>query len=289
MRTRSRIVQTFAILGISGTLLMAQHAGGGGHAGGVSAGGGHAAGFGGGTHSAGIGTHSAGIGPSAIQPYHSPLSIAGSANSFTRATPAYPGVYGNRYIGNAYSYGRGRNAGQYRPGPWRANSRYGRYGYVPYYGLYAPYFSYLGTPYYGDYNSFDNSNDTGGYGPPPDDPNFDPNGPALPPNDNGLGNQMAQLNDQLNDLRGRLDQSQQPPTPYRASSPEPAAPVPPVSVVLNSGKILQIQSYAVVGDTFWDFSSQPARKIPLSSIDVPASTKASEASGAEFPQIKAGR
>lgn len=62
-------------------------------------------------------------------------------------------------------------------------------------------------------------------------------------------------------------------------------PGPPVTLVLNSGETLQVQNYAVMGSTFWDFSKQPARRIPLSSINVPASTKATEASGAEFPPI----
>ena len=293
MRTRSRIARTFAILSLSGTFLLAQHGGGSGghastggsaaHAGGGSTAGAHSAGIG--TNSAGIGIGSAGIGRSSIQPYRSAQSIGGGIN-LNRATPGYSGAYGSRYSGNSTPSTYGRN----RPGPWRSNSRYGRYGYAPFYGLYAPYFSYLGTPYYGDYTSFGDQGNLGPYDSPGyqgNDPNFDPNGP--PPDENGLGNQVAQLSDQLNDLRGRLDQPQQPPVPYRAGAPAEAAPVPPVSVVLNGGQTLQIQSYAIVGDTFWDFSSQPVRKIPLSSIDVPASTKASEASGAEFPQIKPGR
>jgi hypothetical protein len=62
-------------------------------------------------------------------------------------------------------------------------------------------------------------------------------------------------------------------------------PSPPVTLVLTNGEKLQVQNYAIMGSTFWDFSKQPARRIPLSSIDVPASTKATEANGAEFPPI----
>jgi hypothetical protein len=44
-----------------------------------------------------------------------------------------------------------------------------------------------------------------------------------------------------------------------------------------------------MGQTFWDFSTQPARKIPLSSINVPESINASNANGAEFPSLTASR
>ena len=75
--------------------------------------------------------------------------------------------------------------------------------------------------------------------------------------------------------------------PYPADSPvtPQASDTPPVTLVLTDGEKLQVQNYAIMGSTFWDFSKQPARRIPLSSIDVPASAKATEANGAEFPPI----
>jgi hypothetical protein len=79
--------------------------------------------------------------------------------------------------------------------------------------------------------------------------------------------------------------------PY-ATNPAAAAPqtsqtqpAPPVTLILTNGEKVQVQNYAIMGSTFWDFSKQPARRIPLSSIDIPASTKATEANGAEFPPI----
>lgn len=78
--------------------------------------------------------------------------------------------------------------------------------------------------------------------------------------------------------------------PYYSSAPpvsqtSETPPAPPITLVLNDGHTLQVQNYAIMGSTFWDFSKQPARRIPLSSINVPASAKATEASGAEFPPI----
>jgi hypothetical protein len=40
-----------------------------------------------------------------------------------------------------------------------------------------------------------------------------------------------------------------------------------------------------MGDSFWDFSRQPARRIPLTSVDIAASTKVTEANGGQFPAI----
>lgn len=71
----------------------------------------------------------------------------------------------------------------------------------------------------------------------------------------------------------------------QASQNQSAPPQPPVTVVLRNGQQFKAQSYAVTNDTFWDFSGATPRKVPLSSIDVPASEKATTDSGAEFPQF----
>jgi hypothetical protein len=62
---------------------------------------------------------------------------------------------------------------------------------------------------------------------------------------------------------------------------------PPVVAVLKDGRRLSIESYAVMNGYLWDFSKQPVRKIPVGSIDVAESIKASEANGTEFPDIGA--
>jgi hypothetical protein len=60
---------------------------------------------------------------------------------------------------------------------------------------------------------------------------------------------------------------------------------PPIKLVLRSGQQIQVQDYAVVNGMFWDFTNQPVRRIPIAGIDIPASQKATEESGAEFPQL----
>ncbi len=44
----------------------------------------------------------------------------------------------------------------------------------------------------------------------------------------------------------------------------------------------EIQNYALVGNTLWVFTELRARKIPVSNLDVPATTRANEDRGIEF-------
>jgi hypothetical protein len=167
-----------------------------------------------------------------------------------------------------------------RPGALRSNG-FGRRDFrrVPYGYFFAPYYyPYLGyaDSAFADY----------GYGA---DPGYGYNAPADP---NAQGAMMAEnmLGDQINRLSAEVEQLKygQPPQPM---APVPAAqqdsqpPQTPVTLVLRNGQQLKVQNYAVMDQTFWDFSSQPARKIPISNIDVAASAKATMASGGDFPQL----
>ncbi|HMF74764.1 MAG TPA: hypothetical protein VK604_03790, partial [Bryobacteraceae bacterium] len=99
-----------------------------------------------------------------------------------------------------------------------------------------------------------------------------------------LSEQVQQLGaQQLGAQQMNAQQGSYPAAPPSAPIPDPSPAPTPVTVVLRSGQKIQVQNYAVMGDSFWDFSRQPARRIPLSSIDVGASTKATQASGGEFP------
>ncbi len=256
------------LLGASSVLLLAQHGSGGGF---------HASG----SHGSTSGARSATYGPTATAPYHlpAPTSVGRAPLAGTFANPN--GAYG-QYPAYSSSFGNSRLSSH--PGPWSQSSSYGRRGrYRPYGFVGVPLFGYGGYPYFDDFDSpYD-------YGYPPDPYS---NVAPLQQQDNGLGDQVQQLSAQVDELRNRLGQSQYLPAPApqnNFSTSEPSSPPsPPLTVVLKNGQTLQIQNYAVMGNTFWDFSSQPVRKIPLSTIDVPASTKATEANGAEFPAIRPG-
>ncbi len=189
-------------------------------------------------------------------------------------------VYSNHFAGGYPGYSQRPGTYPSSPyGPWRRGSRYGRFSYgLPYAYFGAPYFPFFGGPYADDFDSYNSSGYAG-----------DPQGGA-PADDSGLGEQVQQLSAQINGLQDQLAQRTQPIAPPDHSAiAAPAPPSPPLTVILTSGQTLEVQNYAVMGDAFWDFSSQPIRKIPLSKIDVAASARASEANGAEFPHFSSGR
>jgi hypothetical protein len=153
------------------------------------------------------------------------------------------------------------------------------YAGVPFGYFFEPYYyPFLG---YGDF----------GYGDYPPADGEDPAGQALYMQQNMLGAQIQQLSAEVRHLRQQQEQGPAPPQappytgPGQAPPPDNSEPQQPITIVLRDGQQFKVMNYAVMDKTFWDFSQRPARKFPVSSIDIPASTRATEASGAEFPQI----
>lgn len=165
------------------------------------------------------------------------------------------------------------------PGALKSSSHY-RHDYrrVPQAYFFAPYYyPFLG---YSD-SSYD------AY--PPYDAAQDPNVQSAEVTANMLGQQIQNLSAQIDQLRmdkeaARNQRAQSPDVPTPAQQ-EAAPPSPPIKLVLRTGQQIQVQDYAVVDGTFWDFTNQATRKIPISNIDIPASQKATEDAGAEFPQL----
>jgi hypothetical protein len=56
----------------------------------------------------------------------------------------------------------------------------------------------------------------------------------------------------------------------------------PTQLVFRDKRTEEVQNYAIVGQTFWVFSEQRARKIPLADLDIPATKKANDDRGVEF-------
>jgi hypothetical protein len=108
--------------------------------------------------------------------------------------------------------------------------------------------------------------------------------------------QLADRLQRLQDEVANLELQQHTPLPPSAPllvpqyspQPESAEPEqPPITLVLRSGQQVKVRDYAIMNRMFWDFTSQRVRKIPLSSIDIAASQRATEAYGGEFPAITA--
>ena len=201
---------------------------------------------------------------------HSSVAGAGSRSG------TYRGGYSANPYTNAFS-GQRRYPNQYQ------GYSYNRRGHT--YGVVAPFFYGFGyaNPYYSDYS------DDSLAGLPNQDPVDTPADPAsqhLAMQEDLLGQEIDQLNSEISAMKEQSRQAE-PPVPYRALPQEGEEPVnpptPPVTVVLNDGRKFQSSNFAVVNDTFWDFSKSPARRVAMMEVNVPASVKASAADGAEFP------
>ncbi len=162
------------------------------------------------------------------------------------------------------SYGVGVRPSWGRPPIRRPGAGYDRYR--GYYGL--GYYPFIGYGYYGDDFS------SPYYSSAPDEQYYAPYEQAP---DTGA--------DYYPPVPYAYPSEQQPmPPQYYAPAPDPPAPTIPITIVLKSGKTLQVQNYAIMNGMFWDFSKQNAKKIPLSEVDVAASSKATEEAGGSFPE-----
>ena len=65
-------------------------------------------------------------------------------------------------------------------------------------------------------------------------------------------------------------------------APQPAQPQDPSVLVFRDGHQLEVQNYAIVGDTLYDLTPGHARKVPLSQLDLPATVKANDDRGVDF-------
>jgi hypothetical protein len=171
------------------------------------------------------------------------------------------------------------SAAPYRTG--RGNLYGGRRGFYPYgYAYFDPFFDY------GDGFYFNGPDQDYGYG------QADPRASTDAVTANLLGEQINQLTAQVQELQNERAEGMAAPMPrprYNAPPMMPEDQTPssaPLILVLRDGKQVQMNSYAVMGQEIWDFSKQPVKKIALANIDLPASQKATEANGGEFPVIR---
>lgn len=71
-----------------------------------------------------------------------------------------------------------------------------------------------------------------------------------------------------------------PPAP--AEPPEPVAPQPNTVLIFKDGHKSEVQNYAIVGGTLFDFTDGRSHKILLADLDLPATQKANEDRGVDF-------
>jgi len=231
--------------------LWAQH--GGGHAGG-----GHSSGFSGG-HSSFGGAHSGGIHASGGM-----HSSAGTAHGFNHgATFSQRGFnrpflhdgfrghrFHDRFRNNCFGFGCGF------------------YGYPWAYGAYDPYW------YWDNGSSYD------------DDYNQNVAAAAEMNRENLEEQRMLRQEEADGDQDAYADTPRAPRSmrPGNQNSDEKAgaAIMPNTVLVFRDQHKEEVSNYAIVGATLWNFTPQHTKKIPLSDLDLPATTKANEELGVTF-------
>jgi hypothetical protein len=67
-----------------------------------------------------------------------------------------------------------------------------------------------------------------------------------------------------------------------AATPQTHAPEQTSVLIFRDGHQLEVQNYAIVGDTLYDLTPGHSRKISLAKIDVPATVEANDDRGIAF-------
>jgi hypothetical protein len=262
--------------------LFAQH--GGGHA---SSGGGHGGSFSG--HSGFSGGHSSFSAPGSNHAYSGMGSRAGYGAHSASGARSYAGSMGgsmarsrafqrpqqafsanrnasaNRFgFANRIDGARFRNRNRGFAGPWR-------FGYPGWYGYYNPYFYdpywlWDSSSYYDDSQDQQDQDVAKGYemnGPGPEEQGAPD---SYGENYNGGGDQDAYAQS----------------APYEPRHAELTAPSAPTTLIFRDQHKEEIQNYAIVGNMLFSFSAERTQKIPLSDLDIPATTKVNEDRGVNF-------
>ena len=260
--------------------LWAQHGGGGhGSGGGHGGGGGHSGGGSFGGHAGFSGGHSSG-GGSPVHSFSGPRSAPGPALSRGYTSTARGGFSHGPFLHNGFG-GRGRNFGFRNRCYGYACRGFGGYGYgygYPwgYGGYYDPY--WWGSDY--DDDSYDQDY-------------YQNLAVANDMNEQSLEQQQMMRQEEAD---GDQDAYARPPLrrddPGDVSQPIVPSPIMPATVLIFRDQHKQeVQNYAIVGQTLWNFAPQHTQKIPLTDLDIPATVKANDDNGVTFrvPNVNEGQ
>jgi hypothetical protein len=100
-----------------------------------------------------------------------------------------------------------------------------------------------------------------------------------PPPDTELADQVGFLAAQVQMMRQEQAQRD-----YRGSAIPPVAePAPqPTVLVYRDGHQVEVQNYAIVGQTLWVFSDQATRRVPLTDLDLTSTQRVNAERGVDF-------
>jgi hypothetical protein len=98
----------------------------------------------------------------------------------------------------------------------------------------------------------------------------------------------AQLNAERSRQADAYDGAQSRPAKPAAARPAQEAESPQTVLVFRDGSRTEIQNYAIVGATLYEFGAHWTKKIALTDLDIPATVKANDDRGVQFV-VPAGR
>jgi hypothetical protein len=152
---------------------------------------------------------------------------------------------------------------------------YSPFGYSPYayspFGYYPGYYSPFAQPYfYSDPSAVAPaySYSEPAYTAPA------PEAPAVSQNEADLSYQVGRLSAEIEQLRQQQSQLQQPPPPQALATP--------TVLIFKDGHRVEIQNYAIVGQTLWVLDDRSSTKISLADLDLDATQKENRARGSRF-------
>jgi len=150
-----------------------------------------------------------------------------------------------------------------------------------FFGAFSPgYFGYYGYPYYG--GDF--------YATPDSYPTYDYYGSYDYSTQNYVVQQQQaaqqqdidRLEDEVARLRERRESEQESREAPASQAESRSVVSTPTLLVFRDNHTQEVQNYAIVGGTLWIFSEQRATKLPLSWLDLEATTKANDDRGVDF-------
>jgi hypothetical protein len=104
-----------------------------------------------------------------------------------------------------------------------------------------------------------------------------------------VGDRESGVAEEVERLRGEVEQIREEQLSHEQSRQAALQPRPSVEdktattiLVFRDGRQSEIQNYAIVGQTVWVFTEQRARKVPISDLNVEASTRVNAVRGVEF-------
>jgi hypothetical protein len=101
-------------------------------------------------------------------------------------------------------------------------------------------------------------------------------------NEQNLEEQQMLRQEQADGDRDLYARSAREPRPAASNEQQGTAIMPATVLVYRDQHTTEIQNYAIVGQTLWNFAPQHTEKIPLSDLDLSATAKANDNRGMTF-------